>query len=270
MYYAKAMIQYDGSNYAGFQWQKNALSIQEDFNRTLQKCGLESFTTMGASRTDSGVHALEQVVRITSSQEIDGKSLLQRMQNNLPPQIRILNLTTTTQDFRPANDSLSKEYCYLFTNRLRAPLEERKYVANISNPLDLEAIKICLNALQGEHDFCNFFSTGSNVTTTIRTLKKCELKIINPHEFFQGNSLFPIPHELNQCFEFSFEANGFLKQMIRHMVAGLWRVGSGKMKPEEFIALLDSPRLTKQLWRVASPSGLYLCKINYKPESHQY
>lgn len=263
MFYAKAVIQYDGSNYAGFQWQKNALSVQEDFNRTLEICGLEKFTTMGASRTDSGVHALEQIVRITSPHQIDCVPLMKKLNEKLPQQIKILDLAPSSQDFRPANDSLSKEYRYLFTNRQRAPLHERKYISNISNPLDLEAISICLKALKGEHDFCNFFSTGSNVTTTMRNLTRCELNLINPHDFFQENSLFPIPQELDKCLELRFEANGFLKQMIRHIVAGLWRVGSGKMKTEDFLSLVDSPRRNKQLWRVATPGGLYLCKIHY-------
>lgn len=218
---------------------------------------------MSASRTDSGVHALEQVIRITSTTPFTGQDNLARLNHHLPSQIRVLELDACEPSFNPALDSKSKEYSYLFTNRARAIESERKYVANISNPLDLQAINACLKEIIGTQDFCNFVSTGSSVKSTIRTVLRCDLSQINPHDFLQASSLFPLPPQLQSCFRLRIEANGFLKQMIRHLVAGLWRVGSGKLSVDEFITLLHSPKNTKQLWRVATPSGLYLFKINY-------
>jgi tRNA pseudouridine38-40 synthase len=263
VFYSKAILQYDGSNYAGFQWQKNAHTIQEAINQALALSHKGQCTTMSASRTDSGVHALEQVIRITSTTPFTGQDNLARLNHHLPSQIRVLTLDTCEQSFNPALDSLSKEYSYLFTNRQQASETERKYVANISNPLNLSSMNDCIREIIGTQDFCNFVSTGSSVKTTIRTVHKCELTQINPHDFLQASALFPLPKELQSCFRLRIEANGFLKQMIRHLVAGLWRVGSGKLSVDEFIHLLHSPKNPKQLWRVATPSGLYLCKINY-------
>lgn len=263
MFYSKAILQYDGSNYAGFQWQKNAHTIQEAINRALALSHKGQCTTMSASRTDSGVHALGQVIRITSTTPFTGQDHLARLNHHLPSQIRVLTLDACEQSFNPALDSLSKEYSYLFTNRQQASETERKYVANISNPLNLSSMNDGIREIIGTQDFCNFVSTGSSVKTTIRTVHKCELTQINPHDFLQASALFPLPKELQSCFRFRIQANGFLKQMIRHLVAGLWRVGSGKLSVDEFIHLLHSPKNPKQLWRVATPSGLYLCEINY-------
>lgn len=264
MYYAKAILQYDGSGFAGFQWQKNAHTIQAALQDALATSHIPRSTTMSASRTDTGVHALEQVVRITSAIPIEIEQLHQELNTALPSKVRVLRLEPCDQTFNPALNSVSKEYSYLFTNRERASSEERRFVANISNPLDTAKIHDCIRAIQGTHDFTNFVSTGSSVRTTIRTVLGCELTKIDPHDFFASTPhLFSIPKELRDCYRFRIEANGFLKQMIRHLVAGLWRVGSGKLSVDEFHALLDSEKHPKQLWRPASPSGLYLCKINY-------
>ncbi len=263
MFYSKAVIQYDGSNYAGFQWQKNAHTIQAAINHALALVQNGICTTMSASRTDSGVHALEQVIRITSSQPIEHPQLLEKLQNVLPAQIRILSLHPSQRSFNPALDSQSKQYSYLFTNRQIASSEDRKYIANISNPLNLQWIRACTKMIQGKHDFCNFVSTGSSVKTTIRDVSLCELHTINPHHFFADSPLFQIDLSLQECYQLKIEANGFLKQMIRHLVAALWRVGSGKLSVDEFAALLQAPKHPQQLWRVATPSGLYLQRINY-------
>ncbi len=263
MFYSKAIIQYDGSHYAGFQWQKNAHTIQAAINQALEIVHPAPCTTMSASRTDSGVHALEQVIRITSTQAVNHGELLLTLNKTLPSQIKILTLDPCERSFNPALDSKSKEYAYLFTNRQIASIEERKYIANISNPLDIKKMKRCVSEIKGTHDFCNFVSTGSSVKTTIRSVIHCELSEINPHHFFTASTLFSLPLEVERCYQLKIEANGFLKQMIRHLIAALWRVGSGKLTEAEFISLLQAPRIDKQLWRVATPSGLYLCKINY-------
>jgi len=263
VYYSKIVLQYLGSDFAGFQWQKNAPTIQSTLNHALsQYLGCE-FSTMGASRTDSGVHALEQFVRLTSREAPSYLEAKEKLNQLLPKSIRCLSFTSSTQLFRPALDSTSKAYSYLFTNKERASLEDRKLIANISNPLTLEPMLECLEMIKGTHDFRYFSSTGSNVKTSVRKVMNCSLKEINPHEFFSHHPLFVIPSSIERCYELQIEADGFLKQMIRHLVAGLWRVGSGRLSPSEFKNLLDSPHSQKQLWRVATPSGLYLRKINY-------
>lgn len=263
MNYYQATLQYDGTPYAGFQWQKDASTVQDELNQALKKILTGKISTMGASRTDSGVHAMEQVVKITTEKILNYQTILASINSILPPTIRCLYLAPCAGEFKPAADTISKEYRYLFTNKAEFSAEERKYIANIAHPLNFTEMKKCAEAIAGTHDFCNFVSTGSNVKTTLRSVSLCELTLINPQIFFEESSLFQIPSELTSCYQLKIVANGFLKQMIRHLMRGLWMVGSGKVSTEEFLTLLHGPKQKKQLWRVAPASGLYLYRINY-------
>lgn len=263
MHYYKLTLQYAGGNYAGFQWQNGPHTIQKELNLNLEKMISGKVTTMGASRTDTGVHALMQIVRVTCEEEIKEDSFLEQINTLLPLDIRVLTIEKTVQEFKPTSGTLSKEYRYFFTNDKVVSPERSKFIANISNPLDINLIKECINHLQGKHDFVNFYSAGSNVKSSSRTIFLCELQEINPHHFFNNSLLFSIPEDLTKAYELKIIADGFLKQMIRHIVSGLWMVGSGKMPKEEFIKLIDGPKQQKQLWKVASANGLYLTKINY-------
>ncbi|MGZ3790119.1 MAG: tRNA pseudouridine(38-40) synthase TruA [Bacteriovorax sp.] len=266
MHYYKTTIQYEGTNYAGFQWQNGIQTVQSEFNRAISKLVDGKITTIAASRTDSGVHAMEQVVKISSSNPINFSSFLEAFNKALPPQIRCIDVESCHGLFRPAAEAISKEYRYFFTNKTQVPKEERQFIANISNKLNLDAMMMCARALVGRHDFCNFYSSGSNVKSTVRNISFCKLSVIDPHEIFSGSDLFQIPKTLCSCYELRIEANGFLKQMIRHIVSALWMVGSGKISSDEFFALLNGPKNEKQIWKVASPNGLFLYRINY-PES---
>lgn len=263
MNYYKAQVQYAGTDYAGFQWQNNLKTVQSEFNEALSKLLEGKFTTKGASRTDTGVHALDQVIKITSENIIESSSFLPKLNAALPASIRCLHLEACHGKFQPGTEAVSKEYRYFFTNKTQVSKEESQFIANISNPLNEQVMLKCMEQLQGIHDFVNFYSTGSNVKSSIRTVHSCHLKQVNPHDIFTGNSLFPIPSHLDQCYELRIEADGFIKQMIRHIVSGLWMVGSGKLSVEDFRILLNGPKKEKQLWKVASPNGLYLFKINY-------
>lgn len=263
MHYYKTIIQYEGTNYAGFQWQNGIQTIQSEFNKALAQIIEGKFTTIAASRTDTGVHAIEQVVKISSSSSIEHSAFLEKFNNILPREIRCLSIEPCHGLFKPSAVTQSKEYRYFFTNKIQPSKEERRFIANISNVLNLEAMMTCVSALVGSHDFCNFYSSGSNVKTTVRIISKCELTVIDPHEIFSGLEIFQIPKDIERCYQLRIEANGFLKQMIRHIVSGLWMVGSGKISVDEFLKLLDGSKVEKQLWKVASPNGLFLYKINY-------
>lgn len=263
MHYYKTTIQYEGSNYAGFQWQNGIQTIQSEFNTAVSKLIDGKFTTMAASRTDTGVHAMDQVVKISSSTPIDLSTFLAAFNIELPREIRCTHIEACDGLFRPAAWASSKEYRYFFTNKTQAPKDERQFIANLSNVLDLDAMRPCVRALMGTHDFCNFYSSGSNVKSTVRVISICELSVIDPHDVFKADGLFQIPKDLRSCYQLQISANGFLKQMIRHIVSALWMVGSGKISPDEFMALLEGPKSEKQLWKVASPNGLFLYRINY-------
>jgi tRNA pseudouridine38-40 synthase len=262
-YYYKAILQYDGTGYAGFQWQKDIPSIQNDFNQAIASLIQGKITTMGASRTDTGVHALKQVVKITSENPIDCPTTLGPLNLALPSQIRCLGLEACSSHFKPANDPISKEYRYYFTNIRNVEQLDRRFIANFSLPLDIELMRKCLHEILGIHDFQNFCSAGSNVKSTVREINLCELTEINPHTIFGTSELFKVPLQQKSCYQLRIEGNGFLKQMIRHLVSSLWMVGSGRLTINEFIVQLKGPKREKRIWKVASPSGLYLYEIKY-------
>lgn len=266
MYYYKATIQYDGTGYAGFQWQNNAPTIQDDFNRAIKKIIEGKVTTMGASRTDTGVHAMEQVVKISSVSPLECSSFLVALKQNLPAQMRCLELIPCAGDFMPASAPLSKEYHYYFTNQKNVLAEDRRFIANFSLKLDLNLMMICTRGILGTHDFHNFCSTGSNVKSSVRNINLCELSEINPHTIFSSSELFIIPKNLQNCYQLKIEGDGFLKQMIRHIVSALWMVGSGKLTTEDFLHQLNGPKKEKRIWKVAAANGLFLYKINYPNE----
>jgi tRNA pseudouridine38-40 synthase len=177
--------------------------------------------------------------------------------------IRCISIEPCDGLFRPAASAISKEYRYFFTNKTQVDKKQQRFIANISNVLDLGLMLDCAQLLVGMHDFCNFYSSGSNVKSTIRKISICELTEINPNDILLDSALFPIDKDLNKCFELRIEANGFLKQMIRHLVSALWMVGSGKLSSAEFMTLLNGPKILKQRWKVAPPNGLFLYQINY-------
>lgn len=263
MNYYKIKIQYEGTHYAGFQWQNNVPTIQSALNNALAQIFNKKFSTTAASRTDTGVHALEQIVKITSEESIDLLTFLPELNNILPREIRCINIENCESLFRPAVEAKAKEYRYLFTNKILQSNNASGFISNIANELDLKKINLCIEYLKGVHDFCNFYSAGSNVKSTVRNIFVCELKEINPHDFFSESELFQIPQELNQCYEIRIMANGFLKQMIRHIVSALWMVGTNKISVDDFLSHLNGPKLERQHWKVAPANGLYLYKITY-------
>jgi tRNA pseudouridine38-40 synthase len=129
MYYYKTTIMYEGTDYAGFQWQQGLRTIQGDINSALEKILKEKFTTKGASRTDTGVHAYEQIVKISSIEEIHISTFVEQFNNTLPRSIRCLKVESCSGLFSPSSESKSKEYRYFFTNKKIATNEETQFMA---------------------------------------------------------------------------------------------------------------------------------------------
>lgn len=263
MHYYRIKLQYDGTDFAGFQWQKGPATIQEELNHALSKIQIGKITTMGASRTDSGVHAHDQMVKITSENLLSISTLPADLNRLLPRSIRCRSAEDCAGTFHPARDATLKEYRYLFTNTGRVSEKTRRFVANMPRPLKFDLMHQCTEAFTGEHDYVNFFSTGSNVTSTVRTVSRCELSEVDPRDLFSDPMLFSLPADLERCTQLRIEADGFLKQMIRHLVAALWMVGTEKLTVAEFKSLLAGPRNPKQQWKIATARGLHLYRVTY-------
>ncbi len=254
MNYYKAILQYDGSDRMGFQLQEGTPTIQGDLNLSLKKILQGEFSTRAASRTDKGVHAIGQVIKISA----EDSSTLDAAKLNaiLPSHMRCLALTSCAKEFIPSIDQSSKEYRYLFTHT-----PDQRYIAHAPQSLNIENMKTCVDMLGGTNDFRNFWSIGGIANTTIREILECDLTLVDPQGLFQ-NTLFST--EIKSCWQFRIVGRGFLKHMVRHLVGALWQVGNGKLSVEDFSQLLHGELKEARPWKKADPRGLYLLKVNYE------
>lgn len=262
MNYYKAIIQYDGTDRIGFQWQEGMPTIQGDLNLALESILTGKVTTRAASRTDKGVHAFGQVVKISAE---DPSPLdTARFNTALPPHVRCLTLAPCPGDFIPSVDQTSKEYRYLFTNTPDFSGEGQRYIAQTPFDLNFDNIQRCVAMIKGRNNFKNFWSIGGVSNSTIREISECDLSIINPHTLFEG-SLFSAG-DVTSCWQFRIVGTGFLKHMVRHLVGALWMVGNGRLSVQNFHNLLHGEQKPARPWKKADPRGLYLLKVSYESE----
>ncbi len=264
MNYYKAILQYDGSDHIGFQWQEGMPTIQGDLNLALQKILEGKVTTRAASRTDKGVHAFGQVVKISAEdpEPLDAA----RLNAALPSHIRCLDFTPCPGSFIPSVDQISKEYRYLFTNTPGVSGKLQRYIAQTPFSLNIDNVQTCVNMLKGTNNFRNFWSIGGLANTTLRDILQCDLTMIDPRELFR-DTLFTAG-EVTSCWQFRIVGKGFLKHMVRHLVGALWMVGNGRLSVEDFSQLLHGEQREQRPWKKADPRGLYLLKVSYGPEQN--
>ncbi len=251
----KLTIQYRGTNYSGWQIQvgTNESTVQGELNRALSVVAKsEDVRSMGAGRTDAGVHALGQVVKASIPLVIPPENLVKAINVNLPDDIRVIHAETIDENFHPTVHAKSKEYQYRFTSRRWFTAFQNDLIVNHPFDLDLEKMRAACRLLVGEHDFTNFFCEGTEVTSYVRTIFSCEIA-----EIPQGEWEMLPPH-----FAFRISGNGFLKQMVRLLMGAIWNVGRGKISLEEFHSALG-PTKVQRLGPVAPPNGLYMVRVNY-------
>lgn len=239
------------------------LTIQGDINLSLQKILQGKVTTRAASRTDKGVHAFGQVVKISAE---DPSPLdVSKLNASLPSHIRCLALSPCAGDFIPSVDQLSKEYRYLFTNTPGISGEDQRYIAQTPFTLNFDHMETCVEMLKGKNDFKNFWSIGGITNTTVREIHECDLILIDPRLLFQ-DTLFTAG-EVTSCWQFRIVGSGFLKHMVRHLVGALWMVGNGRLSVDNFSRLLHGEQRHQRPWKKADPRGLYLLKVSYEPQA---
>ena len=253
----KAILQYDGTGRLGFQRQEGKQTIQGDLDLSLKQILQGDFTTRAASRTDKGVHAIGQVIKISAE---DPHPLhADKLNSTLPAHIRCLDLTPCSREFIPSIDQHWKEYRYLFSET-----HGSRFIAHPPEALNIDDIQTCVAMLTGTNDFQNFWSIGGISNTTVREILHCNLTVISPQDFFQ-DTIFSAG-ELTSCWQFRIVGTGFLKHMVRHLVGALWAVGSGKLTTLEFAELLHGELRPQRPWKKADPEGLYLLKVSYEPD----
>ena len=239
------VIEYDGSNYHGWQRQKGVLTIQEVIESRLAIITGENVTVWASGRTDAGVHALGQAAHFLSTTSIPPEALWRGLNSLLPDDIVIKMLKPVPRKFHARFHARSKVYEYRILNRpLRSALL-RNYSWHVPHELNLPSIKYALEILRGQHDFKAFQASGSKVKNTVRTLFRAKMA-----------------KKPDDMLIFTFEANGFLRYMVRNMVGTLVDLGKGKFTPEELKEIMES-RDRKRAGMTAPARGLYLVEVKY-------
>jgi tRNA pseudouridine38-40 synthase len=252
----KLVLRYNGFGYQG--WQKQAHTeetIQGQLENSLRKISKSNeIHTIGSGRTDSGVHAIAQVVRAELPLEIEGKSLLKALNSHLPPSIECLDCEKSSEDFNPVFDAKEKTYQYIFSLEGRRNPHLANLITFIDKDLDLELMKEACKVYVGKHDFSDFYTTGTEVSSTVREIFSCKLSKVENRSFFGDLS--------KELYIFEVTGSGFLKQMVRLMVGTLWNIGQSKVSLSDLSEKLKSPN-GKKLAPVAPPHGLYLKSVKY-------
>ena len=254
IHYYKLLLQYKGTHYLGWQVQpENAgPTVQGELNKALEIVSKARAQSMGAGRTDAGVHALGQVAKVGIELLIDPKNLVKALNVNLPDDIRVLDAEVSDYEFFPTVHAKSKEYQYRFTSQRSFSAFQNDLIVNHPFELNIQLMQKACEILVGEHDFCNYFCEGTEVSSTKRTIFEAEILVVP-----QGAWEMLPAHDV-----FRVVGNGFLKQMVRLLMGAIWNVGRGKITLEDFANSLRSIPM-KRLGPVAPPQGLYMVRVNY-------
>ena len=239
-----AIAMYDGSNFNGFQRQKDYRSVEEEIEKVLEVINKKKIRIIGAGRTDKGVHALGQVFHFECDLDIATERLKKAMNSLLPADIYIKEVRFASEDFHARYSSKSKLYRYKINVGDYNPIEAN-YVYQFNRKVDLEKMKEASKLFLGEHDFYNFCGYQE-------LIDKNFVRIINSLEITKDGDYVTI----------EIEGNGFIRYMVRMIVAILIEIGQGR-KDESFIKeRLDSQIKNRSNYKVPG-NGLYLVKIDY-------
>ena len=241
----KLLIEYDGTNYRGWQVQPDGPTIQGMLEEKLTRLTSERIHVIGSGRTDSGVHALGQVAHFRTQSQMDIRTIQRALNSLLPPDIVIREVEEVDEGFHARKQSKSKVYEYRILNRNLRSVFHRGYVWHIPQKLNLAEMKKATQSLIGEHDFSAFRTVGSPTRTTVRRVIRGEWK--------RGR---------DGLIRFEIEANGFLKQMVRSIVGTLVEIGKGRMKATDFRKILNS-KDRKEAGPTAPAQGLFLKEVKY-------
>ena len=253
----KLTVSYDGTNYVGGQIQKNGLAVEQVINEHLSDLLNENICIIGASRTDSGVHALGNVAVFDTYTRIPADKISYALNQRLPDDIRIARSEEVNADFHPRKEKCVKTYRYNILNcRYNIP-KERLYADYIYYPMDLEKMKKAAGCLVGEHDFTGFSSSGGQQKTSVRTIYAIE---IDSSPVF-GTSAAEGDYAPSMV-SITVSGNGFLYNMVRIIAGTLEKVATGAF-PEDYVQkILDSKDRSLQTAK-APARGLTLVKIEY-------
>jgi len=240
------VLEYDGSHYCGFQFQENAATVQGEVEKALKQLTGETLRIMGASRTDTGVHALGQVVSFRTVSGLKIENYVSGLNHFLPQDIAVKAAYQINIDFSIQTEACGRLYRYLILNSsTRSPIW-RNYSYQVFGDLDIQTMNEACELLLGEHDLASFVTDFSQsiIKTTIRTVYQARVE------------------KKDDKVVFEIGAGSFLPHQVRNTVGTLIRVGQGKLSIDDFKRIMEA-RKPGLAGPTAPAMGLYLVQVNY-------
>ena len=241
----KLCVEYDGTNYFGWQKQKNRETIQSKIEEALSKLLKESVRVLSAVRTDAGVHAINQYCAFRTEKNLPDSAFIFGLNHLLPEDIRIKKVERVSDDFHIILSAKRKTYIYRILNRFEPTALERNRCWHIYGRLNLDAMNEAAGHVIGRKDFKAFRSSICARLTTVRT-------VYESYWIREGDFII-----------YYITADGFLHNMVRILVGTMVDVGIGKIRPEDFQKILESGD-RKKAGKTAPPQGLYLYEVFYR------
>lgn len=241
----RLVLEYDGSRYFGWQRQREEPTIQGTLEEAIHRMTGEISSLIASGRTDAGVHALHQVCHFRTYTETSPGALKKGLNALTPRDIFVKDVQVVPRDFHARYSARSKTYEYRVLNRPDPNVFMRAYTWHVPHALDFEAMKACMDILLGRHDFTSFRSSGSTNINPEREMMRSELHRSD-----------------EEPLRFVFEADGFLRHMVRNIVGTVIEVGRRRFSFEEFTEILLA-RDRRRAGTMAPPHGLYLTMVTY-------
>ena len=240
----KLTLEYDGTRYAGWQYQPNQSTVQEAVEHALTQITQTRIPIIAAGRTDAGVHARGQVISFQSDKSLSPYEWIRALNGLLPPDIAIQQAVEIPDTFHARYSALGKIYEYRILRATHRSALDRYRLWHIPQPLNLEAMKEAVTYFLGTHDFSSFQNSPTDTKNPICTL-----------------TTFTVEQE-NALIRLHVQANRFLKQMVRSMVGTLVEVGRGKRQPSDIQHIIEAVD-RRTAGKTAPPQGLSLIKVLY-------
>ncbi|MFH0847326.1 MAG: tRNA pseudouridine(38-40) synthase TruA [Chloroflexota bacterium] len=240
------ILEYNGANYAGFQYQKGQPTVQEKLEEAIYRLTGEKIRIIGASRTDSGVHALGQVVSFRTGSRLPKEAFVRGLNYHLPRDIAVREAYAVAEPVNIRSEAISREYHYHILNRTTPSPLRSGFSYLVREVLDADLMNEACRMLLGEHDFTSFASslTGTRLKSGVRKVYQAEVT------------------REKELVVFKMVANSFLPHQVRSTVGSLIRVGLRKMSTEDFYSIIGAkkPGLAGPL---VPARGLFLIRVNY-------
>jgi tRNA pseudouridine38-40 synthase len=237
-------VEYNGAGFCGWQSQPNQGGVQDALEQALQAIAGHVIRVHAAGRTDTGVHALSQVVHFDTNVTRPLSAWVRGVNAFLPSSVSVLWAQEVDATFHARFSATQRSYQYLLANQPCAPAIQHDRVGWYHLPLDVSAMQQAAMYLLGEHDFSAFRASECQAKSAIKTLHQADVSQTEPYIVF------------------AFSANAFLQHQVRNMVGALIYIGNGKHPPEHIMALLHEKDRTKSP-PTFSPNGLYLSGVGY-------